>query len=73
MGLHGLAIGCRVGIGRANEEISTAGTLSHLTDHGVTNIVDDTVSVIDTATRNAINTIKAGEGPNGITFKSASR
>ena len=39
----------------------------------ITNTVDDTVSVIDTASQKAIKTIKVGKGPNGITFRSASR
>ena len=37
----------------------------------IANIVDDTVSVIDTATQKVIKNIKVGEGPNGITFRGA--
>ena len=36
-------------------------------------IVDDVVSVIDTATQKVINKIKVGKGPNAITFRSANR
>jgi YVTN family beta-propeller protein len=39
----------------------------------IANIVDDTVSVIDTATRKVTNNIKVGKGPNGITFRRANR
>lgn len=39
----------------------------------ITNIEDDTVSVIDTATQKVINNLKVGKGPNGITFRSANR
>ena len=39
----------------------------------IANIVDSTVSVIDTATQKVIRNIKVGEGPNGITFRGASR
>jgi YVTN family beta-propeller protein len=48
-----------------------------VTDDGsralIANTMDDTVSVIDTATRKVINNIKVGKGPNGITFRSANR
>ena len=37
----------------------------------VSNIVDSTVSVIDTATQKVIRNYKVGKGPNGITFKEA--
>jgi len=37
------------------------------------NIVDNTVSVIDTAPQKVINNIKVCKGPNGITFRSANR
>jgi YVTN family beta-propeller protein len=39
----------------------------------IANIVDDTVSVIDTATRKVVDNIAVGKRPNGITFRSATR
>lgn len=39
----------------------------------ISNIVDSTVSVIDTATHKVIKSIKVGDGPNGITFRGANR
>lgn len=39
----------------------------------VTNIEDSTVSVIDTATQEVIDTIKVGSGPNRITFRAGNR
>ncbi|MEP7174269.1 MAG: DUF305 domain-containing protein, partial [Aestuariivirga sp.] len=52
-----------VGAGAHGVTISKDGQFAY-----ITNIKDNSVSVIDTASQTVVRTIPVGEGPNGIAF-----
>jgi YVTN family beta-propeller protein len=68
---------CLVKHGLSNPRMELDSIGAVVSDDGkrafITNIVDNTVSVIDIATQKVIKNIEVVEGPNGITFSGANR